>query len=417
MKKMNRWFYAMIGVIVLLFAGMVYAWSVLSSPIGAEFPEWSKAELSLTFTIVMAMFCIGCTAGGFLIRKISAKIYIWVSAALFLAGFLISSKITNITGLYLGFGVICGFASGLSYNAVMATVGKWFPDKQGMISGVLLMGFGLSSFIIGKVFQACTPDTIGAWRQSYAVIGIVMAAVLTVCGFFMEKPPVGYHVEGAARAKEKAFNPVAKEASTIQMLKTPQFWLYFVWAILLSAAGLVITSQAAGMARGIGQDINAGTIATAVGLISIANAVSRVILGAAYDKVGRSAVMLIVCIGFIVTGFILILALTQKSFAVLVFGFILGGMSYGGVTPTNSAFISSYYGMKNYPLNFSMVNLNLLIASFGSTVAGALYDKSGSYMSSYILLIVLAAAGILISVLIGTCDRKEIVRSVFPEEE
>ena len=28
MKQLNRWVYAIVGVIVLLFAGLVYAWSV-----------------------------------------------------------------------------------------------------------------------------------------------------------------------------------------------------------------------------------------------------------------------------------------------------------------------------------------------------------------------------------------------------
>ena len=32
MKHLNRWVYAIVGVIVLLFAGLVYAWSVLSTP-------------------------------------------------------------------------------------------------------------------------------------------------------------------------------------------------------------------------------------------------------------------------------------------------------------------------------------------------------------------------------------------------
>ena len=56
--KNKRWIYAAVGVMVLLLAGMVYAWSVLSSPIGAYFPEWSKAQLSLTFTICMGFFCV-----------------------------------------------------------------------------------------------------------------------------------------------------------------------------------------------------------------------------------------------------------------------------------------------------------------------------------------------------------------------
>ena len=39
--------------------------------------------------------------------------------------------------LYVGFGVVCGLASGFSYNAVLGTVGAWFPDKQGLVSGIL----------------------------------------------------------------------------------------------------------------------------------------------------------------------------------------------------------------------------------------------------------------------------------------
>ena len=35
MKNLNRWVYAIIGVITLLLAGLVYAWSVMSKSIGA----------------------------------------------------------------------------------------------------------------------------------------------------------------------------------------------------------------------------------------------------------------------------------------------------------------------------------------------------------------------------------------------
>ena len=37
MKALNRWIYAVVGVIVLLFAGLIYAWSVLVTPISQEF--------------------------------------------------------------------------------------------------------------------------------------------------------------------------------------------------------------------------------------------------------------------------------------------------------------------------------------------------------------------------------------------
>ena len=196
------------------------------------------------------------------------------------------------------------------------------------------------------------------------------------------------------------------EASTGVMLRKPAFWLYYLWAVLTSAAGLALVSQATGIAREIGAAVSAGTIATVVGLISIFNGIGRVILGGLFDKAGRSVIMQTVNVLFILASLVMALALRTGSFAILVAGFIVGGLAYGGVTPTNSAFVSSYYGMKHYPLNFSMINTNLILASFGSTLAGALYDMTGSFMSTYVMMGVLAAAGILASAAISLCDRR-----------
>ena len=59
MKTRNRWIYVIAGTLILLFAGLVYAWSVMSAPIAAQYPSWSKAQLSITFTLVMMFFCFG----------------------------------------------------------------------------------------------------------------------------------------------------------------------------------------------------------------------------------------------------------------------------------------------------------------------------------------------------------------------
>ncbi|HAD19780.1 MAG TPA: MFS transporter, partial [Lachnospiraceae bacterium] len=108
---MKRWFYAVIGVIILLLAGMVYAWSVMAKTISAAHPEWSATALSLTFTLVMALFCIGCLLAGILAKRIKARIYILLAGVLFLAGFFLASLTgASILPLYLGFGILCGIA-------------------------------------------------------------------------------------------------------------------------------------------------------------------------------------------------------------------------------------------------------------------------------------------------------------------
>ena len=90
--KLNRSFYAVLGLIMLLMAGLVYAWSVLSLPLGAYFTTWSKAQLSMTFTICMMFFCLGCMVGGMAAGKLPVRFVVWGSGILFLAGFFIKSE-------------------------------------------------------------------------------------------------------------------------------------------------------------------------------------------------------------------------------------------------------------------------------------------------------------------------------------
>ena len=406
MKHLNRWVYAIVGVIVLLFAGLVYAWSVLSTPIAAEFADWSKAQLSMTFTIVMIMFCIGSLLCGLLSGKLSAKMSVRIGAVLFLLGFFLASRTQSLAMLYIGFGVLCGLSSGLCYNAVMSTMVRWFPDRPGLISGVLLMGFGGGSFIIGKLYQAWTPVEIGGWRASFLVMGIIIFVVLAICSFFFVAPGADF-VAPAAKNGKAAVKAAGKEYKPLEMVKKPSFWLYYVWAIALSAAGLALISQASSVVWEASASQTAGAVATIVGLISICNALGRVLFGGMYDKYGRSLSMQLVNILFIITSGVLILALTAKSVVVVIIGFILGGLAYSGVTPTNSAFCRAYFGPANYPVNFSLINSNLIFASFGSTISGALFDASGSYNATFFLIIGLAVVGILCSLAISALDKKE----------
>lgn len=400
-KKMNRWTYAVVGMIVLLLAGLVYAWSVISSPIAAYFPDWTKAQLSLTFTICMAFFCVGGFVGGLLNGKVNVKICVWASAILFCIGFIIASRANSLSVLYFGYGMMGGFASGLVYNCVMSTILGWFPDKGGMVSGVLLFGFGFSSFLVGKVYQAVTGPGEG-WRTSLFGFAIILLVLIGICGFFFVKPTkedlAGLTVNKPGAAKKKKEEGI--EATPVEMMKCPSFWLYFVWAVLLSAAGLALISQASGVAREVGPDVNPGTIATVVGLISIFNGFGRLVFGALYDKTNRLVTMTAITIAFIISTSVIVAALMMKSFTFIVIGFMCTGFSYGGVNPMNSAVIRSYWGSKNYPVNFSIINMNLLVSSFGSTIAGMLYDKSGSFLSTFFAMIGAALVAMVCNVLI-----------------
>ena len=70
LKTINiRWLYLFIGILAMLFAGVIYAWSILKAPLTEHF-GWNASQLSLNFTITMICFCLGGVLGGILAKKI-----------------------------------------------------------------------------------------------------------------------------------------------------------------------------------------------------------------------------------------------------------------------------------------------------------------------------------------------------------
>lgn len=391
MKSHYRWGRVVVGVAVLLLAGLVYAWTVLQAPIAACFPDWSKGQLSMTFTITMAAFCIGGFVGGQLQKRLSCRTLLWMAAVLFLLGFFLASRAEGLLLLYIGFGVLAGFASGVAYNAVMSSVSAWFPDKPGLISGVLLMGFGMSSFLVGKVYTALTPSDSGdGWRSSFLVLGIVLCVVLAVAACFIAKPDSSWTPPAAAGGRK---TESYEELSTSAMLRRGSFWKYILWATFLTVAGLAIISQGTPMALEVCPELSMDAVATIVGVLSIANGLGRILFGGLYDRLGRFKTMLLGGGLFLLAMALLLAALSSHALWLLTAAYVLTGLAYGSVMPTNSAFVGQFFGRENYPANFSIVNMNILVASFGSTAAGAVFDATQSYQAIILIVMGLLVVG------------------------
>jgi OFA family oxalate/formate antiporter-like MFS transporter len=121
------------GLIAMLFAGVLYAWSILKAPLAASF-GWTPSDLGLSFTLTMCFFCVGGVVSGFLTRKVSPKLSLAVGAFLACGGFIITSRLSaqNLLLLYVAYGGMSGLGIGIAYNAIIVTVNAWFPDRKGM---------------------------------------------------------------------------------------------------------------------------------------------------------------------------------------------------------------------------------------------------------------------------------------------
>ena len=314
-QKGTRWILLVLGVILLLFLGLIYGWSVFRGALQTEF-GWSDTQASMTFSISMMTFCL---VAGFINKsKIGFRVNLILAAVLLALGFFAASQIQSLVGIYLAYGVCCGFGVGLGYNTAISTVVKWFPDKQGLISGITLMGFGFGSMILGTLAGAMI-ESLG-WRVTFRIFAVAFAVVM-VLGALLLRNASAEFVTHLSQENGKAVAPAVEEVGAGTMLRRRNFWIYFVWAIILSAAGLAIINSSAPYAQlFVGENL---TLAASIaGIVSIANGVGRVIFGGMFDKAGYRPTMLAIVAVFLAAGLMLMASYSTKNMIVLILAFM-----------------------------------------------------------------------------------------------
>ena len=388
----KRWVYLIVGTIAMLFAGVIYAWSVLKTPLSADF-GWSASQLTLNFTLTMAFFCIGGIAGSIIARKIGVAISLIISGILGGGGFVLSSMLSgsSIVLLYLAYGLMSGLGIGIAYNVLLSTLNRWFPDKKGLCSGLLMMGFGASTLIIGNVSNSLFGKV--GWRSTYLILGIAIGVVLIIAGIIIRAPKEGEVIQPEATGAVS----VSKDFNPGQMIKTANFWKVFLLFTFISALGNTMASMAKDFALFGGAADSLAT--TMVGIFAVCNGIIRVIMGVLYDSWGRKKTMICSNILGIVAVAACILTAITGSLPLAIVSICLCGLTYGSCPTGGAVCTRIFFGDKYYSSNLGVMTCNLLLASFMATLCSMINESTGGYLVSFIVLavLVLVAFGINLS--------------------
>lgn len=141
------------GFLCCLCLGVTLAWSLFVVPI-ETLNGWSRSQTSLAFTINTLFFSVGSILTGILSKKISFSHIIKISGILIGIGFYLTSISTNIYMLYASYGIIVGTAVGMGYNCVISACPLWMPEKTATATGLLLMGYALSTAVFGPMISS-----------------------------------------------------------------------------------------------------------------------------------------------------------------------------------------------------------------------------------------------------------------------
>ncbi len=392
----KRWFILAVGVLTMLFAGIIYAWSILKSPF-RDVVGFTSGQLAFSYTLTMCFFCLGGFLSGQIIRRIGTRITILIAGVLAGTGIALAGIIASHAPIWLFFSYsfLAGLGIGMAYIAIISTVNSYFPDRKGLSSGVLMMGFGASTLILGKLAARLFASPLG-WEKTYVIFGAVIGVVLLASSIFIT-PPAPDTVFPAAKRKAASRDESFEERDykPSEMVRRFAFWRAFLALVCFTAVGSSVISFANDLAVSVGADADFAT--TLVGVLAVCNGLGRIITGAVFDTMGRRFTMIGATVLTTVAAAVTLVSVVTSSLPVCVIGLCLTGLSYGTSPTVSSAFTLAFYGKKYFASNLSITNFNLMGASFIATACAALQTACGGYVVPFALLLSLAVVSILLN--------------------
>ena len=385
-------------------AGIIYMWSVFRGPVATHL-NWNDAAARLTSSIMLAMFVIGIIIGGYAQDKLGPKKATLGGSILIGGGMLCTSLITESAPwlVYITYGVVAGFGVGTVYMSTIAAVQKWFPDKRGFASGMIVSAFGLSlvvfsplaSYMLGSIVDGQLTGGLGV-PATFRIFGIGFLLICITCSVFIQNPPTGYVPKGFV---PKQAISTKRQYSPREIIKTKQFYLLAGGLLFTLPAYFILNPvfTSLGVERGLSERI----ALLGVMITGISNAVGRLCVSWASDKTGRKAAMITIAVIILAASLVMIFG---KGIVFLIC-IILISFGFGGAASVYSAMTAESFGTKYGGINFGLVMLGFGVSALASQMVSIRLTADGSYTSSFIV----AAATCVLAIILAlmTKDAKD----------
>jgi MFS transporter, OFA family, oxalate/formate antiporter len=382
-----RWMQLLFGFIVMMtISSPQYVWTLFV-------PSFQKStgsilsEVQWTITLVIVLQTWLSPLQGFLVERLGPKLLIGAGAVMSGAGWIASSYVTTIWGLYATYGLLCGIGTGIVYVGVIGLMVKWFPDRRGLATGIVAAGYGfgaiLTTFPIDSMMKA------SGYAHTLVVFGVIFAAVGLLAALCLRSPAAADTPLSAARAEQST------GVTPIAMLQTPVFWLMFVMMSMMSTGGLMVITQFTSFAKAFGitaqtsvmiLGMSFAAIPTALTFDRVTNGLTRPFFGWVSDHIGRENTM---ALAFILEGIAIFLMLQYRSDPFLLV--VLSGLVFFGWGEIFSLFPSTLtdtFGTRHAITNYGFLYMAQGVGSIlGAPVAAMIFEATGSWLPVFGLII------------------------------
>jgi MFS transporter, OFA family, oxalate/formate antiporter len=369
----NRWFQLGASLIaMIMIANLQYAWTLFVSPLQAG-TGWRLSDIQFAFTLFILFQTWVQPLDGWLIDRLGPRGFISAAGLLCGLGWAGLGYATTLPMLYTLY-CVAGVGAAFVYSGSIGSALKWFKERRGLASGIMAAGFGGGTALFIPVISSTILSS--GYQTAFIATGIFQGLVIVAVAQFLRHPPA----EAATVAKPATAGVSQlgrRQFTTIEMLRTPQFYVLYAMFVMMATGGLLVTANAGPIARSWGY--TAGALALAATLSPLANAASRVFWGWASDGLGRENTMII---AFVLQAgaLVLVLMIGQISGGWFAFTLVLVYFTWGEIYSLFPSTAADYFGTRHATSNYSVLYTAKGVASIiGGWIGALLFERFGSW--------------------------------------
>lgn len=402
-RSLNRWYYVLLGSIIMMCLGTVYSYSVFRLPVEKLF-NIGATQSGMPYMTSLAFYAFFMFLTGRLLDKFNPRYIIIAGGMLVSLGWLLSAYAQNIYMLTITYGVISGAGVGIVYGVPMTVVSRWFPEKKGLAVGMVLVGFGLSPLITAPLAGKLV-EQFGV-MSAFQILGVCFGAAILILSLPFRYPQDSEMIK---EKKGKQMQADLRDVSTPEMIREKSFKGLYLNFLVGTTIGLMLI----GLTSSVGIELiglTPNNVALLMALFAVFNGIGRPLFGWITDTYASKKAMYL-SYGLILTSSILMLFAGQGDVFLYTVSFSIFWFNLGGWLAIAPASTSALYGTRHYSQNYGVVFTAYGIGAVSGVVtSGIILDVLQNYQFVFYYVIALCFIGILMtSNLIKSIKKKEIV--------
>lgn len=387
------------GIGIEACAGIGYAWSVFQNPLIEKY-GWTTSAVSVAFTLFILAGAIAPLVGK-LQEYLKTRTIVLIGAALYGVSLYATGTVSSIPALYLSFGLGVGVGTTTIYPLMISYMVKLFPEKKGLISGVMVASYGSGAVLLAPA---------GAWLASqygvgnaFKILGVGLFVIIAAASRLIADARdirTGMHkVEPSASPA-----PAARDLTWRQMLATPQFYVAFAALTIGATSGLMILGHASPMIQSA-MGIPAQQAAFIVSILAASNTIGRLFLGGVSDRIGRYPLMMML----FACSTLSFVALAASGWVPLFLaGVLLAELCYGGYIALIAPVTADLFGTRHLSINYGLMFISFAIGGvIGPRIAAVIKEMyDGSYQMAFVIAAALCLVGLGLALAAGRMQRR-----------